>query len=174
MGGYLEGYGVKEARRGRMVKWTALAVLLVVVAGSLTYLAFRSYPANKKVELFLADLRKRDYQSAYRLWGCTESSPCREYSLEKFLEDWGPKSAHPDASAAKIKKAGYCGPGLGFKLANSVAQALGEKGCYCGPGVNITVEFGPGDEVPLRYERKDGTLGFAPWPICVPQPRGFQ
>ena len=176
MPGYLsEDYGIKDERREKIVKRTILSVLILALAGSLTYLAYRSYPAQKRVKLFLQELRNKDYQSAYRLWGCTENSPCRDYTLDKFLEDWGPNSPRADASSAVIEKPSYCGPGgIWYKLTTSLAHGLGERACDCGPGVIVIVNFGKGDPVPLWYQRSDGTLGFAPDRFCLPQPKAFQ
>lgn len=172
---YLEGYGVEDERRERRIKRAVIATVVLLVAGEALYLGFRNYSARKQVNLFLEYLRKQDYQSAYRLWGCTENSPCRDYSFERFLEDWGPKSQHADAAAAAVKKmpARSCGPGVLYTLTSIAAHTLGERGCDCGSGVIFTLSFPKGEEV-LWYERKDGTLGFAPWPACLPQPKAFQ
>lgn len=170
-----EDYGVKEQRREKIVKRTILSVLILVLVVGLTYFGYRSYPAEKQVKLFLKELRDKNYQSAYRLWGCTESSPCRDYTLDKFLEDWGPNSPRANAAAAVINKMSYCGPGgLWSKLGNSLAHALGERVCDCGPGEIARVSFGPGNQVHLWYQRSDGTLGFAPERFCLPQPRAFE
>ena len=170
-----EDYGIKEQRREKIIKRTILLVLILALAGGLSYLAFRSNAAQKRVKLFLQELRAKDYQSAYRLWGCTESSPCRDYTLDKFLEDWGPTSPRADASSAIIQKPSYCGPGgIWHKMVTSLAHRLGERACDCGPGVIVIVRFGEGDRVPLSYQRSDGTLGFAPERFCLPQPRAFQ
>lgn len=176
MAGFLEGYGVEEERRARLIHWIVLAVVAILVIGGGLYLGLRTYPARKQVSLFLEYLRKQDYKSAYRLWGCTETSPCREYSFERFMEDWGPNSPHANAAAAEIRKmpARSCGPGVLYTLTTLMAHGLGERGCDCGLGVIHTVNFPQGEEVALWYERKDKTLGFAPWPVCVPQPRAFQ
>lgn len=143
MAGYLEGYGAGDERRERVVKRIVVSVLAAVVAVIVLYFVFRTYPAKHQVEAFLAALEKGDYQSAYRLWGCSE--PCRDYSFDKFIEDWGPKGNFGSASSAKVKRARYCET-----------------------GVIVTVNSPKGADVPLWYERKDGTLGFAPWPVCAP------
>jgi hypothetical protein len=170
-----EDYGIKEQRRERIIRWTILSVLILVLVVGLTYFAYRSYPAEKQINLFLKELRDKNYQAAYRLWGCTENSPCRDYTLDKFLQDWGPNSQYANASAAVIQKRSYCGPGgIWSKLGDSLAHALGERVCYCGPGMIATVNFGVGNPVYLWYQRSDGTLGFAPGRFCLPQPKAFE
>ena len=152
MSGFLEAYVVDDARRARRLKWGIGSVLVVLIAGGVLYFTLRSYPAKHKVNQFVEDLQKHDYRGAYQLWGCTASSPCSEYTFEKFMEDWGPRSTHADASSAAIQKTRYCGP-----------------------GVIVTLGFGKGeDNVPLWYQRSDATLGFAPWPVCAPQPKAYQ
>jgi|YNPBryBLVA2012_1023415.scaffolds.fasta_scaffold00033_5 hypothetical protein len=176
MSDFLTGYGVEEERRERLIKRVALALLIVLAVGGGLYLALRTYPARRQVNQFLDYLRRQDYQGAYRMWGCTETSPCRDYSFEKFLEDWGPKSAHADARAARIRgmSARSCGPGVLYTLGSLAAHALGEKGCDCGSGVIHTVAFPGGEEVALWYDRKEKALGFAPWPACLPQLKAWQ
>ncbi len=176
MGSYLEGYGAEQARRGRLVRRLALAGLVFVVTAGTVHLARRCRPAQRQVNLFLENLRKQDYQAAYRQWGCTEASPCRDYTFQMFLDDWGPKSVRANAAAAQIKKikARTCRPGVVHTLAAMAAHGLGERGCDCGSGVILTVSFPKDEEVALWYERKDRTIGFSPFPVCVPQPRPFQ
>ena len=41
-------------------------------------------------------------------------------------------------------------------------------------GVIVTLRYGRDSEASLWYERKDSTLGFAPWPTCAPQPKAYQ
>jgi hypothetical protein len=143
MAGYLEDYGVEESRRskflGRMIVSLIVAVILVIIG----YFVFRTYPAKRQVRAFLADLQKGDYQGAYRSWGCAK--PCRDYSFERFLEDWGPKG----------------------EFAKGTAEIA--KSRYCDTGVIVTLKPAGGREVPLWYQNSDGSLGFSPWPVCAPR-----
>src|SRR5690242_8049896 len=104
MAGYLEDYGVEEARRGRLIKRIVISVVVLAVVGGIAHFSLRSYSAKRQVDNFLLALRNKDYQTAYRMWGCTENSPCRDYTFDKFMEDWGPKGQHPEAGSAEIKK----------------------------------------------------------------------
>lgn len=152
MAEFLEGYGVTDARRARIFWCLVIAGVLLVALGLTGYFVFRSWPAKRKVNQFVELLRQKDYPAAYRLWGCTvPGSPCRDYTFEKFLEDWGPKTVHADPAAVNIVRTKYCGP-----------------------GVIVTLRAGQGPELALWYERKDSTIGFAPWPVCAPQPKAFQ
>lgn len=148
MPGYLESYGAGEERRERIIKRIALAVLIGLVVGGGTYLLFRNYREVKQAELFFELLRKKDYQAAYRLWGCTDPSAaaCRDYPFQAFLEDWGPKGRHPDAATVEFKRV---------------------RGCR--DGVIITVTFTKGDEELLWVQRGQRVIGFAPWPVCNPR-----
>jgi len=150
MPGYLEGYGAGEERRERILKRSLLAVLAVLVAGVGLYFTFRNYRELKQAKLFLHLLRGKDYQTAYRLWGCAEpgAQACQDYPFDRFVEDWGPQSAHANVAAAEIKKV---------------------RGCPT--GVIVTVQFGPEQEEFLWVERKDRFIGFAPWPVCNPRYR---
>ncbi len=143
MAGYLEEYGVEEERRGKVVRRIVLTVIVLFVAGVAAYFVFRTYPAKRQVREFLAALSKHDYKDAYRIWGCEQ--PCRDYSYDKFLEDWGPKTDLGQSGGASIKRARYCDT-----------------------GVIVTITSNKGNDVPLWYQRSDGTLGFSPWPVCAP------
>ena len=41
---------------------------------------------------FLASVQESAYENAYTFWGCSVAEPCRFYSYESFMEDWGPES----------------------------------------------------------------------------------
>lgn len=146
MAGYLEGYGAGAERRLKMIRWTVISVVVVLVIGTALYFRFRDWAEEKQTKQFLADLQAKDYKSAYALWGCTEAHPCKQYAFEKFMEDWGPKSPHANVEQAKLAKSKSCAKG--------VIQFL---------------EFPGQEEVQLWVERKDQTLGFAPWPVCNPR-----
>lgn len=152
MASFLDQYGVEEERRARILKRIAVAVLVLALGGGAAYWRFRDYREERQVKRFLELLRHQNYQAAYELWGCTAEHPCREYSFEKFLEDWGPKAPHGDIAAARL---------------------AGKRSCE--GGIIQTLRFGPNDEVWLWVDRANRNLGYAPWPVCnprIPIPRG--
>jgi hypothetical protein len=145
MAGYLDQYGAGEERREKIIKRTALAVVVLLAAGGVLYLLFKNYREERQAREFFELLQKHDYQGAYRMWGCTEAKPCRDYPLAAFMKDWGPQSERADVSAYKIAKSRSCGS-----------------------GVILTVDFGKSQEEKLWVQREDLTLGFSPWPGCPP------
>jgi hypothetical protein len=146
MGSYLESYGAIEDRRARNIKlirrFAVIGVAVLVVA-VVFYAIFKNFSQEQQVKTFLTQLRNRQYQDAYRMWGCTEQTPCRDYPFPKFMEDWGPESPHADASAAKI----------------GVSQT-------CGNGVVIRVDYPKTEPMALFVDRESNVLSFAPWPEC--------
>lgn len=146
MAGFLDSYGVGDARREKVVKWSAIAVVAVAAVASIFYFSFRNFSEKRQIERFVQLLRQKDYQAAYRLWGCSPETPCRDYPMEEFMKDWGPNSPHADMSALKIARMRSCST-----------------------GIIQTLDFGKGEEVNLWVERKDHSIGFAPWPICAPR-----
>lgn len=151
MAGFLEEYGVADQRRSKAVRWILGSAVVAVVAATALYFTFRTYPAKRRVQAFLADLGRHDYRAAYRDWGCGDAG-CAGYSFDKFMEDWGPRSPFANASAASIKRTRFCDT-----------------------GVIVTLADPAGADLPLWYERRDKTLGFAPWPVCnphIPAPQG--
>ncbi len=147
---YLEGYGVEDAKRERVSKRIILVALAAIVIATFLFLAFRNYAQKGQIKAFLAYLQQKDYRNAYRLWGCTPGSPCSDYTFDRFMEDWGPKSGH-DFSAAKT-----------------------ERIRSCSSGVIFIITFGKNDEVDLWVDRQQKNIGFAPWPVCNPEKISIQ
>ena len=146
MSSYLEAYGAAEEKRAgtlRLLKITVISLLCAATVGLILYAIFKNYPEERQLKLFVTLLQKKDYPGAYRMWGCTEAQPCPNYSFDRFLEDWGPKSAHADASSAHI----------------GLSQA-------CGTGVVLRIDYSSAEPVPMWVERDTKIIGFAPWPEC--------
>ncbi len=144
MSGYLEEYGVSDARRSRVIWWIVISAAVALVAAFTLYFTLRTYPAKRQVRAFLQDLERHDYPAAYRDWGCAKG--CPDYAYESFLQDWGPSSGFAKASDSSIRKTRYCGT-----------------------GVIVTLASPKGEDVSLWYQRDTGALGFAPWPVCAPR-----
>jgi hypothetical protein len=142
MAGYLEQYGVADARRSRVIRWIVISAAAAGVAALLLYFTLRTLPATRQVGVFLDDLKRHDYQAAYRDWGCARG--CPDYAFASFLRDWGPRSDFADAAGARIRKSRFCNT-----------------------GVIVTLQPPKGEKVALWYQRSSGTLGFAPWPVCA-------
>ncbi len=143
MAGYLEHYGVADERRSKVIRWIVISAISVAVIAIVGYFVLRTYPAKKHVAAFLDDLKRHDYRAAYRDWGCGEG--CPDYSFDSFMRDWGPQSGFANASDAQIKRTRYCNT-----------------------GVIVTLTAPKAGDVALWYQRSNGTLGFAPWPVCAP------
>ena len=143
MSDYLAGYGAGDERREKRTKQIILVTLIVVVAGVSLYAFFRNFTEERAASRFRDALVAHDYQSAYRMWGCTEQTPCRDYAFDRFMKDWGPKGTYADP----------------HKLSYGDVDA-------CGGGVVLTIEY-PGQEpAGLYVDRSTKVLGFAPWPRC--------
>jgi hypothetical protein len=147
MSSYLEAYGSSEeqrAKRIRLIKIGSLTLFCALVLGAVLYGIFKNHAEERQAQAFVAALRAQDYQAAYRMWGCNETHPCADYPLDKFMNDWGPKSPHADQSSARI----------------GVSQS-------CGSGVVIRLDYpGAVEPVPLWVERGTKVISFAPWPEC--------
>lgn len=147
MPGYLDQYGAGEEQRIKFI-WRAVTVIIIaVICAGVLYFFLKNYREEREARTFLQLLRNRDYQAAYRLWGCSPKKPdvCRDYPFNKFMEDWGPNSPHADVSAARVSKSRSCGS-----------------------GVILTVSLGHDQQEKLWVQRDDLTLGFSPWPGCPP------
>lgn len=158
MAAYLANYGAgEEQREKRIHRFLIVAGIILAVAG-LYWLTFKTpilekyiravqilknHREEKQAREFIALLRKGDYKGGYRLWGCSDDKPCRDYAFKNFMDDWGPQSLRADTPP---------------RIAKSRA---------CGSGVILTVSTSKGDEI-LWVERGDLTIGFSPWPGCPP------
>ncbi|HEY1207570.1 MAG: hypothetical protein ABSH46_05075 [Bryobacteraceae bacterium] len=147
MAGYLEDYGVADERRSRVVRRIVISVGVVAI-GVVLYLALPLLsmlvpplaPGWWHVRTFLGDLRRHDYQAAYREWGCAR--PCQDYSLQDFMADWGPRGSYAGAAAGSIRKVRPCGE-----------------------GTVVAIDW-PGDNQTLWYNSADSSLTFWPWGGC--------
>lgn len=157
MAGYLAHYGEgQEQREKRIRRWVIAGAIVGGVLG-LYLLTFKTpileryirvvqiiknHAAEKQVSQFLELLARQDYKGAYALWGCTDAKPCRDYPLQSFMEDWGPKSSQTGSEM--------------FHTTRSRA---------CGSGVILTVNS-PAREEKLWVQKDNLTLGFSPYPGC--------
>jgi len=145
MAGYLDQYGAGDARRIKIMKIAAIAVAAIILIGGPLLFIFHNYRQESQVKQFFKLLDAHRYQEAYALWGCTDAHPCKGYSMDSFLADWGPGKA--DVSNFRI-----------------------ERSRSCGSGVILTVDFDKNRQEKLWVERDSLTIGFSPMPGC-PVPR---
>jgi hypothetical protein len=146
MSGFLDPtYGVTEARRTRRIKLIAIWSISIVVVAGILFLTFRNWRQEQVVKQFISLLKQGNYQDAYKLWGCTQETPCKYYPPEKFNEDWGPAGQYKDAGNAKIENVDVCGSGVIF-----------------------TMDVPKLDPFGLWVESSNNVLGFAPngWARC--------
>ena len=143
MAGFLDEYGVADARRERTVKHVVIGCVIVAILGLSAFFFFRNRREERVVDRFLTTLRSKNYQEAYAMWGCTPRTPCAYYKPERFIEDWGVAGTYKDPGAMKIEHVDACDTGVVFDLSY--------------PGA---------DDQGLWVERKTKILSYAPWPRC--------
>lgn len=143
MAGYLDTYGVADRKRAQITKRVALSVFGLLAAALILFLFLHNLQEKRTVSRFLATVRSGNYRDAYQMWGCTSATPCRDYSFEKFMEDWGPKGQYANVNAARV----------------TIVDS-------CGGGVVETLEFPNAEPLGLWVDRGTKILSFAPWPRC--------
>jgi hypothetical protein len=146
MAGYLDQYGAGEERRNRIIIRSILAVLIAAVVFTLGWYLTLNRHQEGVVKTFVAALKNRDTQGAYRIWGCTASKPCSGYEYEKFMQDWGPGPAGPDLAL------------LGLTDSEE-----------CNSAVMLTLRVNATRTEQLWVDRGNDTIAFAPFPICPQQ-----
>jgi hypothetical protein len=142
MSSYLEGYGAGDEKRERRTKLILLSLVGAVAVGITGWFLLRDFQEKRRAGEFLDLLRTKQYEAAYRFFGCDPKTPCPRYTYEQFLDDWA-KGPHADLSKMTIAGTQHC--------RNGIIQ---------------TLRWGPGDEVPLWVNRGDLQVSFAPWPRC--------
>ena len=143
MPGYLDQYGAGEEQRNRIIIRSIVALVLIVFFSVLGWYLLKNHHQESIVKDFVNAVRKGDYQTAYRVWGCTPEKPCSAYSLANFMDDWGPKKSAPD-------------PGV-LSLTDSES---------CNNGVLLTVQVNPSRVEKLWVDKGSDTISFAPYPVC--------
>lgn len=143
MAGYLDEYGVADARREHNVKRIAIGLAILVLVGLGVFFFFRNRAEERVMNGFLAALRDKRYQEAYAMWGCTPQTPCPYYSPERFTDDWGPSGNYKNPEGMKIENVDACDTGVVFDVSY--------------PGA---------DDQGLWVERKTKFISYAPWPRC--------
>ena len=147
MSSYLETYGASEelrARRIRLIKISSIVLVFALAAGVMLYAVLKNRDEEQQAKLFVHLLNDHNYSESYKLWGCTAAHPCPNYPENKFLDDWGPHSAHADESSAEI----------------GLSQS-------CGSGVIVRLDYpGSVEPVPLWIERSSQVISFSPQPEC--------
>jgi hypothetical protein len=140
MAGYLDAYGVDDARREKAVKWIVISIVAIAIVTGIAYLVLQHWGEKQRAKEFLELLRKQDYRAAYQMFGCSDSNPCRDYPFESFMEDWGSQSV-----ASQLR--------------------LGDTE-ECGTGVLINLVTPKEVEATLLVETETGRISYAPWPEC--------
>ncbi len=143
MAGYLDQYGAGEDQRNTIIFRTVGILLIAAIAVSLGWYLFKNHHQEGVVKRFLGDVRRGDYQAAYRDWGCGRANTCSGYPFDKFMSDWGPGNNAPNASL--------------LHLSDSES---------CNNGVLLTVDVNPNREEALWVDKGSDEISFAPYPVC--------
>jgi len=140
--GFLEGYGEGDARRARRNWWIAgVAVCALVIFGAARYI-LRDYFEKRQADRFVSLIEQKKYEDAYRMWGCDPQKPCRDYSFDKFMADWG----KVDMAKAKMQDRN------------------------CSSGVIRTFEFTPDDKAYIWIDKSNRIITYAPYDDSCRQP----
>ena len=144
MGGILDAsYGVADERRGRWIRRIVIWSGLAIIVGLGLYFWFRNFRQEQTLKQFFSLLQQKRYQEAYAMMGCTQDHPCKYYSPEKFVEDFGPSSAFANPAAVKIQHEDNCGNGVVFDTGQPEGLFIDKE--------TDTVSFAPGPRCPGRH-----------------------
>lgn len=144
MAGYLDNYGAGEEQRIRKIKITVVSLIVAVIAGGTLFYVFHNFREEQRGKQFFAALSRKDYKAAYAMFGCTETTPCTAYGMDRFMEDWGPASGHNPSQVRIVKNQS------------------------CGTGVILSLDYGQNRTDALWVERKNMTISFPPFGDVCP------
>lgn len=136
-------YGAAEERRSRLIRRVVIWGGLAVVIALGLYFWFRNWKQEQAIKQFFSLLEQKRYQDAYAMMGCTQDHPCKYYSADKFMEDFGPSSPFANPSSIKIEHEDNCGNGVVFDTGQP-------EGLFVDKETN-TVSFAPGPRCPGRH-----------------------
>lgn len=114
MSGYLDNYGVTDARRESKIKRIVIASVVALLLLSVGYYYFHDFTERRQVSSFFDLLRQNKIEDAYRIWGCDPAQPCRDYNLDKFREDWGPNGLYASLKDISPRRTRSCQSGVLF------------------------------------------------------------
>ncbi|MEO8053223.1 MAG: hypothetical protein ABI833_22695 [Acidobacteriota bacterium] len=123
MAGYLDEYGVADARKERLRKRIILWGLTAVIVGTSAFFYFRNWSEERVLDHFVTLLKEQKYQEAYQLWLTPETA--RFYPPDKFAEDWGASGIYKNPADLKIVVEDSCGDGVVFQMAYPGADDFG-------------------------------------------------
>ena len=152
MAEFMEGYGEKEARRGRLILRIAISVVAIAILATTGYFYFRTWSEERVFAHFKEALAKQDYSTGYGMW-CNANKPCPYYSIEKFKDDWAAPSKYANIDTVHLNHVDYCGDGVVFSLSQEGADPIA-----------IWVESSSGIMSFFPYQRSPGKrLQFGPF-----------
>ena len=142
MSEFLEGYGVTDERRERRSKKVVYTLIALVVLGVAAYFGFRDIREKRQANRFVALIQQKNFEQAYRLWGCDPAKPCRDYNFEKFVADWS-------------------------KLDLIKARSWDKS---CTSGMIRTFEIAPDNKIYIWIDKSDRNITFSPFDDSCRQP----
>jgi hypothetical protein len=138
---YLQQYGIADERRNRVIRGIAIGVVSLAVITVIAYFVFKDFGEKQKAKRFLQEINSKNFEAAYRDWGCTPQHPCRYYDYGRFMQDWGPA-----------------------KKATSPWTVASTDSCRYFLTVNVKATGAEPES--LAVQRSDGSMTFAPSPEC--------
>jgi hypothetical protein len=112
MSSYLAGYGAGEARRAKLIQWAVIGAVLAVVLGIVGYFFGRHYAERAQLAVLVEAVRSQNHAAGHAAFGCTKQAPCRDYSLEKYLRDFGPQGEYRTLAEARVVEKWSCQGGI--------------------------------------------------------------
>lgn len=79
-----------DRERARRRNWIIAAVIIAIIVAIGIYWYWPYYQARNTVNHFMTAIVKGNYQEAYAIW---QADP-KEYSMDSFMQDWGPSSPY--------------------------------------------------------------------------------
>lgn len=131
---------------------TAIAFALVVFLFLWYPMGFRFYKERATIHHFMNALTTGNMDEAYRIW-----KPSPSYSMQDFLEDWGPTGYYGPVKSYKL------GASQGVKNGSSAAILVDVSPYVPYPDENDEAKHNKTQRVTLWVDPKDESISFPPY-----------
>jgi hypothetical protein len=140
-----------DAQRENLKRNIVIAALVFVLVGGFFAFWFRNWPAEHRINNFLASVESGDFNTAYALWNHDPSwqqhpQQYSAYDINQFQKDWGPMSEYGKIRSHRVL--------MSKSVGNGTVVGLVFNGDIAHP-------------VFLRVDDKTKTIGFSPVELYV-------
>jgi hypothetical protein len=140
-----------DAKRAKLIRNVGIAALVIVLVGGFCTFWFWNWPAEHRINNFMATVESGDFAKAFGMWykdpdWQNHPQQYSAYDFDQFQKDWGPMSEYGKVRSHKIL----------------MAKAVGN-----GRIVGLVINGDTAHPLFLRVDDKSKQIGFSPVELYV-------